>query len=393
MGTAEQTSFRSAGRRLALVLALGGLAFGLSFACLPDLAAFPGAPDAASDASELTSSACGDGVIETLEDGGDAGESCDPGDASVAGCEGCAITCPNGALDVTGHCYFWADDQAVFSEAFSACQAARGHLVTFASQREVDFVTSALAPDAGYWVGLLLRADKGGYAPPFEFNEPGWPDPASGKGCPGCFALGADGGAFAPAPADAGTQSLSCLVAQDGTWRAIPCSNGTKLRTLCEREPVGDRIYPCGGLLCTTLQLNAGKKRYVVGTGKVSAEEAAEFCRGYKGGSLVMFDSREEREQLVREIAQRFQSGPADVVEFWIGLARPDGGAWTWDDGTSADDAGARPSPWGENQPSGNGTRAFLRIDDTSYDTQLARTDEDAPPQEGRVFVCQRPVE
>lgn len=370
--------------RLAALALFASIGVACAAACLPDLAAFPAPPDAGS-VGPIVESLCGDGVIETLEDGGDAGESCDPGDASVIGCESCRFTC-SGAIGDAGHCYFRADDTSDFSRAAEACRAARGHLVTFASQGEADFV-ERFAGDGGYWVGLIKRSDKLGYVPPSDLvNEPGWP--ASAAACPGCFALGADdAGVFEPGE-DAGAEApedWDCLVARSGKWLRVPCNGLVARPTICEREPAGERIYPCGGPLCTNLAVNAGAKRYIVGTARVSAKEAADFCASYPGGALGMFDTSEEREQLVREIAQRMKT-PGSDLEVWIGLSFQDG-EWRWDDG----DAG-RPAVWGSGQPGNGRGRAYLRITDTRFDTQLAQSDEDASADALRVFVCQRPV-
>lgn len=368
-----------------LALALGSATLLVAQACLPDLDAFPPPPDAG-DTVTSVQSFCGDGVIETNDDGSDAGESCDPGDASTAGCEGCRLRCTGTIDPSTGHCYFWADPTSDFNRAATACVAARAHLVTFASEAEARLADTLPGADAGYWVGLILRGDKRGFVPALDFKEPGWPDPANGSTCRGCFAVGADdAGAF---PGEEEGADGQCLVTESGAWRTVPCQ-GPKVRSvLCEREPIGERLYPCGGLLCTNLFVTAGKKSYVLWPSAVSAREAAEACtRTYDGGSLVTFDSAEEREQLVREIVQRLQDPNERSIEMWIGLSA-DGGAPVWDDGA---DAAGRPAPWGEDQPRSDG-RAFLRIDDDRFDTQLARTDEDASAETRRVFVCQRPA-
>ncbi|MBX3262099.1 MAG: hypothetical protein KF782_20610 [Labilithrix sp.] len=373
------------------VVALGLAGTGLVFACLPDLEEFPAGPDAGEPAASAEVLGCGDGVIETLDDGGDAGESCDPGDAQPAGCEGCTFVC-SGGVDDAGHCYFLADDTATYAEAVSACNDARGHVVTIASEREAAFasaIAGAREGDAGYWVGLTFDNNLNAYGTPPNVGEPGWPGAASA--CSGCFAIGADGGEFAAHPVDAGDRRRDCLVAEEGTWLEVPCEGSHPFKTLCEREPIGQRIYPCGGLLCTTLQVTAGRKRYVVWPFPATADEAKTLCEtSYDGGALVVFDSREEREQLVREIVQRLRT-PLEDLEVWIGLSLRDG-AWTWDDGRAADGA-LRPLPWGRDQPRAAGVgRAFLRVAET-FDTQLAQSDEDASAVARRVFVCQRPLE
>jgi hypothetical protein len=362
--------------------------------CLPDLSAFPSRPDAGeSDGSVQATVTCGDGVIETLDDGGNSGEACDPADAAVSGCKDCQIMCA-GTLSEAGHCYFWTDSTGDYTVARAACEAADGHIVTFASQREVDFVAT-IAADAGYWVGLSDRTDRGGYAPPGDSLEPGWP--RTSNACPGCFALGADdGGAFTLYPEDAGNAARLCLVSENGVWLQTACAGTTKHATLCEREPVGQRVYPCGGLFCTTLAVSAGRKRYVVWQFLTGAKEAKSLCEStYDGGRLVMIDSNEEREQLVREIGRilspvALDGGTQKVLDLWIGLSR-DNGVWTWDDGQVEGTDGGRPRPWAELQPADGGDRAFVRIIDTRFDTQLVRSEEDTSAQ--RMFVCERPIE
>lgn len=373
------SSQRASSRAMFFLFALATFAAALllAAACLPDLAAFPDGPDAADAAVATQGLTCGDGVIDTPDDGGDGGESCDPGDASTAGCEDCRFTC-SGGIDDAGHCYFFADPTATYTLANSACRGANGHVVTFASEREAAFV-SALAGDAGpYWVGLENSGERGGYAPPSGVYEPGWP--SSGDRCAGCFARGTDAGAFDLAPGEDAGALDTCLVATDGRWLRVGCNGTTVRTTLCEREPIGQRMYPCGGLLCTTLPPTAASKRYVVWPSAAAADEARDVCASLDGGSLVIFDSPEEREQLARELRERFQL----PVEVWIGLSNADAG-WVWDDGRSVD---AGPLPWGDGEPSAPTGRAFMRIDDDRFDTQLARVDSTGAP---RVFVCQRP--
>lgn len=365
---------------------LGSTALLIGVACLPDLDPFPDEPEAS--AGESTASPyCGDGVIETLEDGGDSGESCDPGDASTstAGCEDCRLTCA-GTLDPqTGHCYFLADPRDYYGDALDVCRGARAHVVTIGSGDEQRFVAGL---DAGaHWIGLATQFD-GIWVTPPGVDEPGWP--RTGTGCSGCYALTDDAGAFpqAPLPDGGSAPPTGCLAFGTSTWLQVPCK-GVQRPTLCEREPLGTRLEPCGGALCTTLVVpDAGAKRYVVWPSPASAAEAVKTCVA-SGGSLVMFDSREEREQLARELGQRLGS---ESLNFgvWIGLSRA-GDTWTWDDGMPLQSG--RPLPWGDGQPSGQGTRAFMIIDQNHYDTQLARTDEDASSNEKRVFVCQRRAE
>ena len=292
------------------------------------------------DASGMTeqASTCGDGVIDLLEDGGDGGESCDPGEAGAAGCEFCRFTC-SGGIDDAGHCYFFADPTKTYNDAIIACRGAAGHVVTLASVREAAFV-SALAQDASaHWVGLIFDNALNGYASPSGSGEPGWPN--EGQSCRGCYVLGADdaGGFPLGTGADASANN-ACLVSEDGGSTRVECSGEQLRTTLCEREPIGQRIYPCGGLLCTTVLPTETTKRYVVWPSAMGADQARSLCEGsYDGGSLVILDTPEEREQLARELRQRLPL-PAEV---WIGLSQVDGG-WVWTMGRTDRYRGAKAS-------------------------------------------------
>ena len=360
------------------MLALGGAGLIGAGACLPDLSPFPPAPDAA-EPTPVTLGTCGDGVIDSLDDGG--GESCDPGDASVVGCEKCKFTCSGAYDDAGGHCYFWADAATDLNIAKKNCRDENGHLVTFAGAREYAFV-STFAADAGYWLSLYVDPVRSGYVP-VDTSEPGWP--FAGNACPGCFAVGYDdAGQFELEPGADAAASLPCLAAEDGRWRAVECTGVTNRATLCEREPVGQRIYVCGSLLCTTLAVTTGRKQYVIWPTSLDADAAAATCNSSDGGSLVVFESPEEREQLVREIVQRLKD-PDKTLDVWIGLSSTDGVVWRWD----VDGGGGL--PWANEQPiSGVRNRAFLHVDDDKFDTRLAQVDASTSTLQ---FVCQRPIE
>ena len=167
----------------------------------------------------------------------------------------------------------------------------------------------------------------------------------------------------------------------------MPCTDPPGVdagyEVVCEREPVGQRSSACGGPLCMTLPATAGKKRYVVSLGTATADEAAQFCADFDGGALVTIASNEEREQLARELRMLVPSERGSV-QVWIGLTHAPAG-WQWDDGSDA------APPWAEDEPSAAGTgRAFMRLDENVFDTQLVKTDEDASAP-ARIFVCQRP--
>jgi hypothetical protein len=360
-------------------------------ACLPD-------PDnvVAADAASVPDAAlaplgpdCGDGVIETLDDGGDAGESCDPGDAGFPGCVNCQWTCPPGGVidDAGGHCYFLAGVSANLDVALNACRN-HAHVVTLASAREAALV-SALTDGGPYWVGISVDSTTLDYLPEGRTDSPGYPGNA-GERCTGCFG-GANGGVLAPLD---GGASGNCVASVDGGWFKVPCfDGGVEFSTVCEREPPGERATYCLGPFCTTLPATAGAKRYVIDLTEVSAEQAAHACEGYRDGGLVTLSTPEEREELARELELLVPPEDADggLVTAWIGLHLEDGG-WTWDDGVPAS---ARPLPWGENQPTSAGAgRAFLRLWQSSppnfaFDTQLVAND-DGDDAGARFFICQR---
>ncbi|MDB5217809.1 MAG: hypothetical protein JWO86_5736 [Myxococcaceae bacterium] len=394
----QRASASACPRARARVMVVGGivcaslLAFAAVAACLPDLAAIAAADGSVEAAARFQG--CGDGIIATLDDGGDAGESCDPGGADAAvGCTAdCRIECDGGRIDpTTGHCYFAAGADTTFQAANARCQVAKAHVVTFVSQAEVDLASKLMTSGSStYWVGLVFNGTFGAYGSNHP-EEPGFPLPSAATGpCSGCFGVGDDAGVF-PAEVDSGT--TDCVAGTGSGWRAVPCSPadaGTAISrtTICEREPIGVRAQECIGGFCFTLASTAGKKRYLVAVSFTDPDTAALSCAGL-GGSLVVFGSREEREQLAHEIRARYPD-EADQ-QFWIGLVE-DGGAWSWDDGVVADVDASYPLAWGNAQPiTVAGARAYMRLATTVYDTQLAFADDGG--KAARFYICQRPVQ
>ena len=401
----ENTSVRGSRARLAstfarpfaAVVVLIGASGALlaAGACLPELA--PLGPD---DASFQTSTApfqgCGDGLIATLDDGGDSGESCDPGvDGAVPGCRSCQITCEGTLEPRTGHCYFAAGADTSYLAARTRCKAERAHVVTLASTNEAKLLERISADESGYWIGLSRDNElSGAYGPPQErleepgFAYPGAPDPAARGPCTGCFGIGADAGTFPLADVDASgtTIETSCVASRGGTWSRVPCSGSVTRPTICEREPVGVRGSACGNDgICFTVPQTSGEKTYLVSVSPADPVTADTTCRFLDGGSLVVFDSREEREQLAHEIVMRYPEGQS----LWIGLHAEDG-TWSWDDGLVATADGPRPLPWGNAQPTSTANgRALMHVGSTAYDRQLA-TAEDSGAQQ--LFICQRPA-
>jgi hypothetical protein len=180
----------------------------------------------------------------------------------------------------------------------------------------------------------------------------------------------------------------SCVASRSGTWFRVPCSGAITRPTICEREPVGVRSQACGNDgFCFTVPQTAGQKTYLLSVSPADPDTADMTCRFLDGGSLVIFDSREEREQLAHELYARdsFRAQPV-----WIGL-HAEGGTWSWDDGVVATADAGRPLPWGNGQPtSASDGRALITVgDQTAYDTQLAHADDSGAP---RLFICQRPA-
>ncbi|MBX3226638.1 MAG: hypothetical protein KIT84_31735 [Labilithrix sp.] len=367
-------------------------------ACLSDLAPFIPA-DAGADTRTTpppaAATGCGDGIIATLDDGGDAGESCDPGAGAAPGCTPrCTLSC-GGVLGPSGHCYFLADpgDHAA---AVEHCARAGGHLVTIGDAEEAKLV-DAFVDGGSYRVGLSVSPAANAYVAESVprvggsgVPEPGWP--RGDDRCAGCFAIvdaGPDGSNITFPPADPDAGDRSCVVARGGVWLEVPCSGASDALTVCEREPAGQRTQYCGGPYCTTLPATSGRKRYVISLEPATAAAASELCRGYDAGRLVVLESPAERAQLAREIVLLARDRDLETNDVWIGLAREDDG-WRWDDGVPADDAGAgRPRPWANNEPRPDATgRAFLRLT-TFFDTQLVATSP-AADAETKLFVCER---
>jgi hypothetical protein len=364
----------------------GAGAIVLAGACIPDLP-----PDQAPPA--VTPGNCGDGYIDLA-----AGEECDPpapADAGSLGCsDHCKVTCSGLKWPLNDHCYelMAASAASLQGQASSRCATflGGGHVVTFASEGELDAVTHYLqTTDAGaFWVGLWEAPDR--------FNsvnayEPGW-----SPTCPGCYAQTTDPkAALARSPeAIADVTAAGCVEGfhdPKAPWLQYPCSGSPALRVVCEHEPEGVHSIPCDAGTCIELVATQTTKSYVYQSVALTWTDAETRCHGL-GGTLVVLQTRDEREQLWLELSRL----PVPPPRIWIGLApaaappdNPDASDWVWDDGTDVDAPDAYPPPWGIGEPS-TATPAFLVHSPTQppIDDTLARTDSTVRTLP---YVCQIP--
>lgn len=367
-------------------LASAGAAAGVlaAMACIPDLPSSTAAvtQDGSIDGPDGAGPPfCGDGIIDLQMN-----EQCDPGPNGSPYCAGCKVVCDDGGFlwSRNDHCYYGVPQGAQsLSEAINTrCTGGGAHVVTFASEDELSAVVGAI--DAGsFWVGLSFDPTFNGYASVHSL-EPGW-DPL----CTGCYAHVPDPAQPMPGDAGACVEGFSDL---DASWQEFPCTAALpreRLHVICEREPVGSLQRACmeGGASCIGLEWTAGTKRYVYFRNAAppdGIDGSAEQTCSALGGTLVVLQSRDEREQLWKAVgATQTQSW------LWIGLSLPEGGTdWVWDDDASAD---AYPSPWAVRQPrEPGGSRAYLSqnagpppvVDDT-----LAHNGTGAPAD--FPFVCQ----
>ncbi|MEO8875321.1 MAG: C-type lectin domain-containing protein [Polyangiaceae bacterium] len=372
-------------RHAAMFFSIAACAIGA--ACIPNLITDP-EPDGGSNAE--IGQFCGDGYITLGQyDGGfadlQAGEQCDPGEGGAVGCSNnCRVECDGGKIDpVTNHCYFAVAPASALDVAEQSCEMANGHVVTFADDRERTFVLEnlkssfAVVDASAFWSALSVSAEQGGYVPalPNDELEPGW-----SPSCSGCYAAPNVDGSIPKLLNDAGGQCILDLPRLG--WSQFPCSQiPFGIPVICEREPPGSLAIPCAGT-CVSVPATAGKKRYFFSPVQVTADQAHAQCTEL-GGSLVVFDSPEERETLLREVARTMAESSFPVKEAWIGLSTDDGGPWTWDNGTAL-----TASPWGDNQPVAPGTgpvRAYVVLGTQNYDIQLAHDDSPAL----RSYICQ----
>jgi hypothetical protein len=285
------------------------------------------------------------------------------------------------------------------------------HVATFASEEE--FAAVAANVDAGWsWVGLSEPRDIDDYISIFPF-EPGWSTP-----CTGCYAHNPNPTAGLPQGTAMGSGGAYCVQASSDlsqrAWQKIPCSSvDPPINVICETEPVGSHVRSCDAGTCVDLVWNYGEKTYVYGGVPVSADAAEQACRAL-GGRLVVLGSRDEREQLWKELGLGNNVLLRPSTGVWIGLSKSSGavagdggtgdagnglpdaassaGTWTWDDDAAVD---IYPSPWGFNRPKTGdpdlSTRAYLYNEQPmASDDTLARND--GPMPTALPYVCELDV-
>jgi hypothetical protein len=364
-------------------------AFALAVACIPDL---PAPADQPPDADDEPTT-CGDGITQLGQH-----EQCDPGvdiapDSSYQFCSSnCTVDCPtNGFVwSKNNHCYQAPTKAASYDLAVSACSLLGGgtHLATFASEEELQATLSYFAARevrGPFWIGLTSKysptADD--YTEPIP-NEPGW-----SPTCTGCFAHGAPLGAPLSTP-DSGVgadgQCIEGFFGSDASWQKYSCDGG-RIWALCEREPHGTTVAPCEGGLCLDIPFTYPDKHYLYVGRPSNADGASQYCAAH-GGSLVVLQSRDEREQLWYELAHGIAL-PNSSLTIWIGLSSVDGG-WIWDDDAGVNDY---PPPWADTYPlptPEGGSRAALvqsSVNPQPFDTTLAQNGIDT--DEVNPFLCQ----
>jgi hypothetical protein len=325
--------------------------------CIPDLPAGNVSPDAqpSFDATLETGPPaapfCGDGIVQLSR-----GEQCDPGpvaaDAAPAvGCSGkCLVDCNGGVVWTRNdHCYIGAPEAVMINDAITRCSAygKTAHVVTLASDQELATVVGGLDASS-FWVGMYQGLDK--------FDSVTTLEPAWEPGCDGCYAHTPNPEQPLPGPADASTGCVQGFADLDASWQQIPCVlTKARIPVICEWEPPGRLSQPCEGGQCFDLRFTYGTKHYVYQPLAAGPDEAEQQCEAM-GGTLVVLESRDEREQLWKELSHLLGNGLPGTV--WIGLSMPSGAAdWTWADDASAD---AYAPVWAFKQPRDSGTRVYL---------------------------------
>jgi len=373
---------------LAVAAAAGAAA---AWSCIPDLPSSAGSSDAASDAGigdqasvDAAPPRCGDGIIQL-----EAGEQCDPGSGSTAatGCGAdCRMQCEGGVVwPRNNHCYLDDDYADSIQGAIDKCNKIGGHVITLASEEELQAAVTAI--DGGqYWVGLNAAGVQPGYDSLVN-TEPGW-----SSICSGCYAHVPEGGTALP---DTGG-CVRGYVDPNRSWELVSCfADGGARHVICEREPHGSLGVACEAGVCIDLVWTWGSKRYVYVRDAALADDAEQACRAM-GGTLVVLQSRDERDQLWKELFHLPTGGGATPAVIWIGLsasedAGSDASAWTWDDDAGE---GAYPPEWAQREPLGPFPRAYMYQTNTDpvlqLDVTLARNDPKSMTSKFS-YVCQLP--
>jgi hypothetical protein len=391
--------------RIQIRAGISAVGLALVAACLPSLDA-----NAPTPAPPGKRPFCGDGLIQlglgapsdaTASDAGGgvvAKEECDPTDAGALGCTRvCTVDCVSGYVDPdTNHCYQAGGKASSYKDAIDECAKIGSHVVTFSTDDERNKVLDAgLNGSAFFWVGLAQDPTALAYTAAAT-GEPGW---AQGNPlpCTGCFARVGNATQIPKRP-DAGGGQLPCVGdgKGQGTWFQIPASlpnpSTGAIGVLCEREPPGLSHEPCEAGTCIAIKDTASRKRYVVPRGDGTAAEAEEACKRFGPvGRLVVLETREEREALMKEVSRVLaESGASGTVPatVWIGLSRTTDrdASWLWENGSTET---SYPVVWGDKEPKPAAppvARAYVGLDSKDYDIQLAHADA---PEKRRPFVCE----
>jgi cysteine-rich repeat protein len=358
-----------------MMRSLGAWSALLCAGCLPSLDSSMLGPPPESSMGDAHASVCVGGAPNAMIEGE---EWCDDGNLDDA--DGCTSDC---RLDCSGPgkflwpvnqtCYFLQDASVSPAEAFARCMDAgnKAHVLTLRSEQENAAITGFLLPSLGVdkvMLGLRPNADGSEWVSAGE-GEPGW-SPA----CPGCYAF------WNPGEPRVDAVNRTAIMSRDAGWKWTVDSSVGKYALLCERELPGrpknlcQDEQGCDPKTTTILapwwvESTRDRVRYAT----ASFDTARADCEAW-GGSLLSFDSEEERALLV-------SYGP--MYPFWIGLLRASAAdPWTWIDGAGRD------IPWADElQKEQAGAGALVGT--PSFDTNLvqART-----PDTELSAVCKKKV-
>ena len=348
-----------------LLLLAAAASAGLLEACLPDLD--PALLDQQEDAG--VQNGCWGGTPNGVLD---PGEACD--DANVLDDDGCSSNCEllcDGLLDEeTGTCYVLASPEVAPTQAASRCEALGGdaQVLTIRSDRERDLVTTWLSETSleGAIVGLYATD-----ANTWRWLAAGVPGWSASLACPGCYASWAQG-----QPQTPGLRPVALMVRDEGwNWRSVSKDGAYPL--ICERPRAGRPRNLCELPSCDPVQSYEFRMfgyLYRVRNNTLNLLTAQQDCVSW-GGHLVVIDSEEEREMLVR-------FGPS--TRFWVGLYRPEeSGEWLWVDGLST---AQRPVPWSSAEVE-DSDRAAVLMPSADFDTNLV---EPVPGLGEFPYVCRK---